>query len=366
MQQSNTSPNLNTISFGGVLQPLLEMLERQPRQPERLAGQDVIIPGRDDLQTIIAIDSENDIHLLISPSARDDDRITKLELRGLKVAHREWAVAGRPVQSYLDLSCSTGLIPSFRRPFLRFAEDALYEISRPKTEAVDAIYRTGIRWRRFWSPEPAAEFTTEWLRGIFGELLFLEEMTKRFGPAVVYNWTGPLGNDHDFQAGDTLGVEVKTSAELPYQIHCNLRQLDPTIFKKLFIVCYKVNASDTGEAMPDTVARIEDLMKTDETALDVFYARLAAAGYRRDLESKYRETPMEHGKPSAFIVDDSFPKISEASFVRVPDHRISNIRYTLKITGVEELNIEKINTDLAGLQKPPYLGLSHNSIFDIN
>ena len=121
MKLSNTPPS--ETSFGGILQPLIESLERSPRQTGRLVGQDVILSARKDVQAVIALDSKNDVHLLISPAAADENRFLKLELRGLKIANGEWAVAGRATQHYLDITCSTGLLPSFRRPFLRFAED---------------------------------------------------------------------------------------------------------------------------------------------------------------------------------------------------------------------------------------------------
>jgi hypothetical protein len=334
------------ISFGGILQPLIESLQHNPRQAGRLVGQDVVVSARKDVQAVIALDSENDIHLLIAPAAADEGRFSQLELQGLKIANREWAVGGRSTQQYLDITCATGSLPSFRRPFLRFAEDVLYEISKADVSPADAAHRTVSRWRRFWSTDNSAEISTEWTHGLFGELTFLADLVQRFGSSVLDSWSGPLGKDHDFQTGIELGVEVKTSVEMPFKIQCNIRQLDPSIFQKLYIVCYNVTASESGTSLPDLVEQIESLIGNNEEAMDRFYQRLAATGYSRQLETNYRDHPTTISQAAVFHVNDIFPKIAEGSFVQPLDHRISNIRYTLQLVGIPELKISAIIQDL--------------------
>ncbi len=346
MKPSNTSRSES--GFGGVLQPLVDLLRRTDRRSGHLAGQDVVLP-RADIQAIVALDSAEDVHLLITPAAGDDERFSKLDLRGLRVADRDWSVSGRAPQRYLDISCSTGTSPTFLRPFLRFAEDVLYEVGAPGVNPVDALYRTGLRWRRFWSPEVEAQVTQEWVRGLCGELRFLEQIIKRFGPSACQSWSGPLGHDHDFQRGTDLAVEVKTSAEMPFTIQCNIRQLDPGIFRRLYLVCYRVSRSDDGVALPQLVSQVEEATGTNAEMLDFFYRSLAAVGYRRELENIYAENRFEISDGAVFSVDESFPTVTERSFSTPPDHRVSNIRYTLQITGVDSLGLDDVAHELGSL-----------------
>lgn len=340
------------ISFGGILQPLLESLAKNPKRDGYLAGQDVVIPARKDLRAVIALDSNNDTHLLIAPAASDDARFSRFDLRGLRIENKEWVIADNPAQKYLDIACSTGEMPSFRRPFLRFSEDVLFEISRQGVSPTDAVYRTGLRWKRFWSADLPVEMTKEWLHGILGELSFLRDLIQRTGPTAVRNWTGPLGEDHDFQAGTDLGIEVKASVEMPFKIQCNIRQLDQTIFKKLYIACYKVNDSELGWSVPGLVKEIENLLGSDDEEMDGFYERLAAAGYSRQLEPVYEEHAASISPVTIFRVDETFPKITESSFINPPDHRISAIRYSLQLTGLSELTPDIIGDDLKLFGKP--------------
>ena len=343
MKLSNMSHN--EINFGGILQPLVESLEKNPRQRGKLSGQEVII-SKKEVKAIIAVDSENNIHLLITPAPDKDNNLTKLDLKGLKIANREWAVSGNKLKKYLDISCSTGILPSFKRPFLRFAEDVLFEISDSDVSPADAVYKTGVRWRKFWSPDVETEITREWVHGLFGELLFLTDMIYRFGAGVVDSWMGPLGKDHDFQTGNDLAVEIKTSVETPFRISCNLRQLDASIFKILYIACYRLTLSEKGLSLSDLVKGIEKLMDNEESSLDKFYERLMATGYARQLEPVYNSFRLDYSPASLFLVDNNFPKITESSFINPPDHRITGIRYSLQLTGLTELKIDDIKDDL--------------------
>lgn len=351
MKQSNTYHKIEA-SFGSVLQPMVESLERNPRQSDQLIGQDIVIHNRTDIQTIIAIDSSNNIHLLISPAPDGDSHFSKFDLKGLKIANTEWSVANRPNQLYLDISCATGVMPSFRRPFLRFSEDVLFELSQQGVQPSDAVYTTCLRWKKFWSPEIGIEVTKEWVHGLFGELTFLTDLIKIFGPNTIDSWVGPLAKDHDFQKGTDLAVEVKTSSETPFSIICNIRQLDFTLFKKLYIACYRVNSSENGNTLPELVRQIEKLFINKEPQLDKFYEKLTASGYQLQLESLYNEFRLHNEEAVVYKVDDDFPKIVEDSFIKSPDHRITGIRYSLQLTGLEKLTIESITTDLIELSTP--------------
>ena len=344
MPRSNTFHKLDP-QFSGVLQPLVEVLSRAPKRSGALAGQQLVLE-RDDIAAIIAIDANDNLHLLIAPAIADDHRFERLDLRGLEIANREWYVAGRPAQKYLDIACSTGELPAFRRPFLRFAEDVLYEMDAEAWAPGDAVHRTSLRWKRFWSADTSSQISTDWLHGLFGELVFLSTLIERYGPPVVRSWAGPLGSDHDFQAGTVVAVEVKTSTEMPMRIHANLRQLDSTIFLKLFLLCYLISKSEAGRTLPELVSEIERQLGGDDGELDRFYESLAAAKYERTLEPAYNESRFSCSEATVYRVDESFPRLTETSFVIPPDHRISNIRYSLQITGIDASSLDDEADDI--------------------
>lgn len=324
---------MSTSRLAGVLQPVLDSLRRHAAPSGQLVGREVPL-GRNHVEAVLALDANGDIHLLLTPAAIDGKRFARLALKSLAIGNREWVVAGRASASYLDLTCSTKKSPGFERPFLGLCEDLLTEISISSVTPEDAVHRACARWRRFWSSEPTV-FTIEWLHGLVGELAFLQALIENYGTRVVTTWMGPAGRDHDFQVGNHLAVEVKTSTLVPPTIECNLNQLDSGIFSQLFLACYLLTRVDEGGlSLPGLVGLIEDALRADESSLDLFWEKLAEARYRRELDERYREVNFTLGLPSVFRVDEKFPKVTSGSFRTPPDGRIRAVRYSLQLVDV--------------------------------
>jgi hypothetical protein len=343
MSSSNTSPSDG--GFIGVLQALTELLSRHPREHGRLVGQDVVTT-RSDIRSLLSLDADGNIHFLLTPPAADERRFQRFALRALRISNRTWSVSGHAPAVYLDLMCATADSPAFQRPFLSFCEDVLNDLVARNASPEDAVYRACVRWQRFWTAD-ADRFTIEWLHGLAAELAWLSELIALHGPAVIHSWLGPEGADHDFQTGTELATEVKSSTAMPFRIECNLNQLDPGIFRRLLLICYLFTADPAGETLPMSVAAIEDALRADSDALELFWDRLARVGYRRQLEEQYRQHPYRLAPPSVFRVDDTFPRLTVGSFAHPPDGRISRVRYVVELTGVEPMTLDEARPLLA-------------------
>lgn len=329
-----------------MLESLVDSLQRVPLQEGKLSGQDIIIHNKHNVQAIIALDAGSNLHLLLTPTKEKESKLSTIKLKGLSINEVEWIVTGRENQVYIDISCKTGSLLGFKRPFLHFAEDVLLEISENEDLPSESIYKTCLRWKKFWSPNTSKMVTSEWIHGIFGELIFLIELLERFGVNTIKSWTGPLGRDHDFQSSNDLAVEIKTSLSIPFKINCNLKQLDTSLFKQLYIICYHITELDEGSTLPDLIRHIERLIGDNEIILEKFYELLMSSGYELQLESLYNEHKFLYSPGAVYLVDNNFPKIVETSFVNPPDHRISGIRYTVELTGIKEESIDSVTEEL--------------------
>jgi hypothetical protein len=169
-----------------------------------------------------------------------------------------------------------------------------------------------------------------------GELLFLEHLIEEVGPRSVNAWTGPEAQDHDFQALSRVAFEVKVSATVPYTIECNLNQLDTTLFDELYLVVFQAVRVDDGESIVDVVSRIEAALTEEETALDTFYARLHATGYRRQRRVDYSAFRFTVDGPNYYLVGNDFPRITAATFRPPLDARIRGVRYMLQLVDVRK------------------------------
>lgn len=322
------------MTYSGILRPLLESLQRgsKPRTGT-LAGQE-LKTKRSDVGAFLAVDETGNVHFLLNPAPISDSRFSRFRLKSFSIDLRRWAIAKTPGAVYLDISCRTADQPTLSRPFLAFCEDLLLEFDDSTAAVEDAVFRTAQRWYRFWNRETARTLSESAIRGLIGELSFLAHIIEKNGSAAINTWTGPEGRDHDFQTRRELAVEIKTSAAIPYRIECNLNQLDRGLFGVLYLVCYAVQTSPAGVTLPGVVASIRAMLAKDEDAGDTFERKLILVGYESSHEGEYAQQHYSVAQAEGFLVDDQFPAVTLASFIRPPDMRVIDVRYVLELTAL--------------------------------
>lgn len=341
MRQSNTSHKINA-NPAEMLRTIFESLDSSNAREGKLTGKKIIIPNRKKINIYITLDKDNNIHLLISPISSIPQQNLDIDLKGVQISTVQWVISDNFPELFLDISCNTGIIPGFKGPFLRLAEDIVTSLNISAESPEIIVHTIMYRWKKFWSPDSETEISQKWIYGLIGELLYLRNLVENYGPTVIGSWLGPSGKDHDFQKSNSLAVEIKTSTDIPINITCNINQLDPTLFDELYLVCYRLRSSDKGIALPYLVENIKQLLKNDDSWLDKFYEELSKAGYKIHLENVYNKTKIESDTPVVFKVDDRFPKITENSFINPPDNRITNLKYNLELTGIKGSSVKSM------------------------
>jgi hypothetical protein len=327
------------MKYGSVVAPLFNSLRTggAPQQ-ERLLGQEVKTT-RKDIRVFVALDAEQNSHLVISPSPASEERFRRFQLRTFRIGVRDWVVGTLKTQKYLDICCLTGGHDALLRPFVAFCDDLLIELDDGISSPEAAAFRTARRWYAFWTRQ-SVDLSQQQMRGLLGELTFLEFLVRIYGPNAVFAWSGPERQDHDFQSGHAVAFEVKTSNSIPYTIECSLNQLDRGLFADLYLVCFKVEKSQDGVSLPDVVSRLVATLGSDEEAVDAFDEKLRLTGYDRRHETEYAAFRYAISPAEVFHVADGFPVLTLNSFLRPPDMRVLEIRYTLEVSGLESLNLE--------------------------
>ena len=332
------------MKYSGVLRALLDSVEGKGRPPKgTLWAQKVGTEAGS--SAWIGFDTGGNVHFLLAPSPAKIARIRRFRLKSVTFEKRDWVVPNSVSTSYLDIHCKAIPDSPMIRPFLGFCEDILLELDRKGIRLEDAVYRTCLRWKRFWTMERETEFSQEWLRGLLGELMFLRELVGRFGGRALRTWTGPDDADHDFQ-GNGHAFEIKTTLKTPMSVTIsNLNQLDQTLFKRLHLVCYRLERNDDGQTIVDVVRQVEDMLTGNEGFLEKYLGRLQKAGYSRRLEESYENYRFRVIAPVFFHVDDKFPKITSRSFGAPVDRRVKNIRYSVELVGFKVLGMKTKSVD---------------------
>lgn len=209
--------------------------------------------------------------------------------------------------------------PELGKLFSLVCED-LVESSRsnpdPAHPASFVLIRFG-RWQRLLERGDSGLLDDAALRGLVGELLFLETVAipARGGRQAVSGWCGPTGADRDFSFPDHE-FEIKTVCEGADRVLISsAEQLDMTT-KPLDLWVVVLENAVPG-ALPesftilDLIGRIRPALAPDPTTLDLFESRLMDAGFM--MREEYGERAFLLRSIRMFSVQEGFPGIRRSA-----------------------------------------------------
>jgi len=228
------------------------------------------------------------------------------------------------------------MIPELEKLFSLLCED-LVESSRntddPRLAATLVLQRFG-RWQRLLERSQLGLLDEEAIRGLIGELLFLEKQvipSKGIRDAVN-GWVGPSGAERDFRFAeqeyeikairtDANGILI-SSAE---QLDLPSKQLD------LFVVVLDETEPEShSEAFTpiELVNRLKESMDADNIALEAFESKLMDVGFvARD---EYSERAYVFRRFRKFRIAEGFPAIRRS---QLPTG-IGKVIWELKISAI--------------------------------
>jgi hypothetical protein len=176
--------------------------------------------------------------------------------------------------------------------------------------------------------------------GLLGELLFLERLMKRIGPAALDAWLGPLGEPHDFRVWINE-FEVKTTIA-PHRIHTvnGLEQLVASHGCTLYLVSVLLGpaGAEGGFSLADKVSQLSSSFSALPDRKEAFTAALDACGlHMADVQHYTRRFALRRPFGVA-TVDQSFPALSRPLIQRAIGPlatRIEGVHYEVNIEGLE-------------------------------
>ena len=200
--------------------------------------------------------------------------------------------------------------------------------------AVEKIHSRLQVWRTFLSKNQRYLLSEQEVRGLFAELVFLENCINNniyTLASIINGWQGPLDGPHDFVLGD-IAVEVKSIANSSKnavrissenQLVTNLSRLYLQVF---FLAEYTDGIS--GSSLNDIVGRLRNRLE-DTDFLDTFNNRLHSAGYI-DL-TDYATPSFSVIQKPAYEVRENFPRI----IPQMLSSGLHNVSYDLDLNTVE-------------------------------
>lgn len=200
--------------------------------------------------------------------------------------------------------------------------------------AVEKIYTRLQVWRTFLSKNKRYLLSEQEVRGLFAELVFLENCINNdiYTPdAIINGWQGPLDGPHDFVLGD-IAVEIKSiesSSKNTVRISSE-NQLVTNLSKLYLQVFFLAEYTDgsSGSSLNDIVGRLRNRL-VDTDLLDIFNNRLHTAGYI-DL-TDYATPAFLVIQKYAYEVREGFPRI----IPQMLSSGLQNVSYDLDLNTVQ-------------------------------
>jgi hypothetical protein len=173
--------------------------------------------------------------------------------------------------------------------FRALCMDLVYATSQAKdgsSAASSIVLRRLTRWQEFLQKERLGILPLEKIKGLMGELLFLEnQVAPGFGWAdAVLFWKGPEGAPQDFAVHDTaIEVKCQSGGTRPTVRISSAEQLDPQLSEGFLVVYTLATASaddSTGFDLNELTDRLrKNLDMETDSARERYEDLLYQAGY---------------------------------------------------------------------------------------
>ncbi|MEV5498168.1 PD-(D/E)XK motif protein [Nonomuraea fuscirosea] len=298
-------------------------LLRARRNPTGVVTSGMGVMVGDGAEVLVGLDARGDHHLLV-PTPIDAPVAEDSQAAYVRIQRSELVVEGYN-RIYADVVCHRADLSELFDDILSAILDQLASGTEERPDVVckqvlDA-WRELLRRRGGMLGEDA-------LRGLFGELIILEQILMAADTHDLSVWRGPDRDPHDFRiAKGDLEVKTLGAAGSTVRIH-GIEQLEPPADGTLHLVVVRLVADMDGIALPDLVERI----RTKVGDRRAFALALARAGYGEADGEHYRDRRFTVTQIAALAVGDGFPRISPSSLVGILPDEVSALSYTLDLS----------------------------------
>lgn len=282
---------------------------------------------------LAALDSEARRHLLIALHA-DEETLHDADSRGVNVVTRDLNLSDHTLKRYLDLSCHDA---AGNDAFDLIGGELAFALAMGTETPARLVARVLAKWRRFWGQVPRSLLSREEQVGLFAELWFLLHwlLPATNAPTATQRWRGPFGARHDFEwSGHSVEVKGSTLVRGPvFRIH-GLDQLDPPVGGTLYLFALQFREEASAQkTLPDLISELRTAFENDADAQTRFETTLMQAGYSLLHEADYAQTRWRIVHERLYPVYANFPKLTPALLNGGIPPGVSEISYSLDLTG---------------------------------
>ncbi len=243
----------------------------------------------------------------------------------------------------------------FDDPFCSFCLDILSVMDGVSSERI-ALSRLEARyevWQSFWKSAP--KMTEEKVRGLAGELLFLEHCLTMGKDArgVVFGWHGASGADQDF-VFENAWAEVKTIRQSASEVQISsLEQLvNPALLKnashvegRLVVIRLHSDPAENAFTLSQLHERILRILDEDPAVQQKYLTSIELTGAKMQEGNLETKLPLQLMEMKSYAVNaPDFPKLHRGI---VPE-AVVKATYNLSLSAIKDWLVEEGDENATG------------------
>lgn len=204
---------------------------------------------------------------------------------------------------------------------------------KDKLDVIEAIYDVCDDYAEFFGHGGKTTLSAAEEQGLFGELMVLKGVLKRFGGQAIACWTGPDKNKHDFIFANDDAIEVKTSRAQTRKVVkiSNENQLSSNNDAKLFLKYIVVEPNPSGRTLSEQIDDIYDNLLHGEAQKHDFSNKLLQQKVLRgELPSSKKFVVVSE---EFYEIGEGFPRLSKDLIQGISD-KLYDVQYKVSLDGL--------------------------------
>ena len=264
------------------------------------------------------------------------------EMNGLSIKYEKFTKIGSSKSDYILIECKNKLYLS---NFTLMLKEILSEYDNSNYSLEKSLNKVISRWRHFLSLPKLNILPEDEIIGLIGELLLLERFLMNDPSDSLVNWVANAGGE-DFIC-DQIVIEVKATLKGKHEHIINgIDQLliQPNRTKTILSLLLNNSVSHNSFSLPGLIERCEKIIDNNPAQINSLYEKLRKRGYDPRDKNLYENFQFDLIRGGYFKVDNLFPKLTTFELKQSLNSRISKVRYTIDMEGLD--NLDFLSTDI--------------------
>lgn len=268
----------------------------------------------------------------------ENTKATLPKLNGLSIQYEQFKMPESDMIWYILIECN---VEEYLGNFVEILKEIINELDNSKNDTAKCVNLIISKWRHFLSTPISQIMSEEEIIGLAGELLFLCKSLDELGLESLDYWVASEGEE-DFIVNNSV-FEIKSTVKEKHEHIINgIDQLIVIPERKKYILSliFSKSMNDKGIDINSMINDCLEKLKNSYELVDKFFLKLRKRGFDQRDSNLYSKYKFNFIKGNYFHIDNSFPKLTSQELIKPLNSRITKVRYTLDMEGIESLDFK--------------------------